>query len=351
VEELKGKTMEEKTNTTAPAAVKKLEIKLPEIKDLLAAGVQFGHQTQKWNPKMKDYIFTSKNKIHILDLTKTETKLQEALEFLYQAAKRGNILFVGTKRQASEIVKEAAVNSGSFYITHRWPGGLLTNFKLIQKSIKRLNQLEEEFEKGVTNRTKFEVSQQKKEWERMNRIYEGVKSMERFPTAVVIVDTKYERLAIREATGLNIPIVAMVDTNCDPTIVSYPVPANDDAIRSVSIIVNMFAEAIKKGNEGRGVKHTFKDYSVAEIQVIKKEEVTQSAEEKELPLVREEKAVVEEHKSNTGPKQKGILETIQENKKIVEKKPVKASKKVETKEETKPVAKKVVKKAVTKAKK
>ena len=130
--------MQEKAKETAPAAViKKLEVKTPEIKDMLVAGVQFGHQTQKWNPKMKDFIYTSKNKIHIIDLTKTEEKLKEAMEFLYQIAHRGNIMFVGTKRQASEIVKKAAVDSGSFFVVHRWPGGLLTKYKLIQKSIRR----------------------------------------------------------------------------------------------------------------------------------------------------------------------------------------------------------------------
>jgi small subunit ribosomal protein S2 len=308
--------MQDKGNTAVPASVKKLEITLPEIKDLLSAGVQFGHQTHKWNPKMKEFIFTSKNKIHILDLTKTSEKLKEALEFLYQSSKRGSILFVGTKRQAAEIVKNAAVESGSHFVTNRWPGGLLTNFKLIQKSIKRLNKLEEDFEKGVANRTKFEISQQKKEWEKSSRIYEGVKTMERFPVAVVIVDTKFERLAVREAKTLGIPIVAMVDTNCDPTIINYPVPANDDAIRSITLVMNMFAKAVKEGNEGRGVKHVFKDYSTAEIQVIKKDDSKEKEAVQEVTaVIKEEQKIAEPFKpTKATPKQKGILESIQENK-------------------------------------
>lgn len=326
--------MQDKVQNSAPAAAKKLDIKTPEIKDMLTAGVQFGHQTQKWNPKMKDFIYGSKNKIHIIDLTKTEEKLKEAMEFLYQAAHRGNVLFVATKRQASEIVKKAAVDSGSFFVTHRWPGGLLTNNKLIQKSIKRLNQLETDFEKGVANRTKFEVSQQKKEWEKMNRIYEGIKTMEKFPVAIIIVDTKYERLAVREATTLKLPIVAMVDTNCDPTSVAYPIPANDDAIRSISIVMQKLAEAIKMGNEGRGVKHSFKDYSTIEVQTVKKEEPAEKDIE-EFAVIREDKMIVKEEipsKQSKSSKQKGILESIQENK-SAEKKPVKTSKKLEPKKE------------------
>ena len=344
--------MQDNAKNTAPAAViKKLDIKTPEIKEMLAAGVQFGHQTQKWNPKMKDFIYTSKNKIHILDLTKTEEKLKEAMEFLYQAAHRGNILFVGTKRQASEIVKKAAVDSGSYFITHRWPGGLLTNYKLIQKSIKRLNQLETDFDKGVANRTKFEVSQQKKEWEKMNRIYEGIKTMEKFPIVLVIVDTKYERLAVREAKTLNIPIVAMVDTNCDPTAVAYPIPANDDAIRSISIVMQKLADSIKAGNEGHGVKHTFKDYSALEIQTIKKEE-PEAKEVEEFAVIREDKMIMRDDssvKQSKSSKQKGILESIQENK-STEKKTVKATKKTEAKkaEVKKEVAAKTAEKKVVK---
>ena len=334
--------MQDKTGTTAPVAVKKLEIKLPEIKEMLTAGVQFGHQTQKWNPKMREYIFASKNKIHIIDLTKTEAKLKEALDFLFEASKKGNILFVGTKRQASEIVKESAIKAGAYYVTHRWPGGLLTNFKLIQKSIKRLNQLEEEFEKGVTNRTKFEVSQLKKEWEKMIRIYEGVKTMDRFPSAVVIVDTKYERLAVRESIGRKIPIVAMVDTNCDPKVIDYPVPANDDAIRSVAIITNMFAEAILKGNEGRGVKHSFKDYSTVEVQVVRKDEEKAVEEVKEMAIIKEEKHEVHQSVKSSGSqsKQKGILESIQENKSSEQKPQAKAIKEAMPKT-VKPAAEKV----------
>jgi len=308
--------MQDKAKEPVEATVKKLNINPPEIKEMLAAGVQFGHQTQKWNPKMKDFIYTSKNHIHIIDLTKTDEKLKEAMEFLYQMAKRGNVLFVGTKKQVSSIVKDAAVNAGAYYIVHRWPGGLLTNYKIVQKSIKRLNQLESDFETGVANRTKFEVSQQKKEWEKMNRIYEGVKTLDRFPTAVIVVDTKYERLAVREATALNLPIVAMVDTNCDPTAVAYPIPANDDAVRSVRLVMETLAAAVKAGNEGHGVKHSFKDYSEVEVQTIKKEESPEILEEKELKIESDQfkGSSAELVKVPRGSKRKGILEGLQESK-------------------------------------
>jgi len=345
--------MQDNTKKAEQALPERLKLSAPEIKDMLTSGVQFGHQTQKWNPKMREYIFTNKNKIHIIDLTKTREKLKEAMDFIYEISKKGNILFVGTKRQVSEIIKKSAVESGSYYITHRWPGGLLTNHKLIQKSIKRLNQLEEEFEKGVANRTKFEVSQQKKEWEKMNRIYEGIKTMDRFPVTMVIVDTKYERLALREATSMNIPIIAMVDTNCDPTLVAYPIPANDDAIRSVTLIMDSLGRAIKEGNGGKGVRHVFKDYSTYEVQTIKKIEDTEP-EVVELAISREERPVVLEIpqiKGKNSLKQKGIFETIQENKNKEEKKITVVKKDIQKKEVKKITKKEKVVKKVKSTKK
>ncbi|MCA9383482.1 30S ribosomal protein S2 [Candidatus Dojkabacteria bacterium] len=300
---------------TAKKTVYKFE--LPELQTFLKAGVQFGHQVKKWNPKMKDYIYDRRDKIHIIDLSKTLPMLEEAMQFLAQAASEGEILFAGTKRQASEIVKEAAIESGANYIVNRWPGGLLTNFTLIQRSLKKMIELEDEFEKGVEDRTKFEVSQMKKDWVKMNRLYEGVKQMKEYPKAVVIVDAKYERGAIKEARRLRIPIVSLVDTNSNPSIIDYPIPANDDAINSIKLVIGLLAEAVKKGNGGKGVQHKLKDYSVFEVKLIKSEvknddAVEVASGESEAPKARIAK--VEPKATKATKNAKGMLEDIQEKK-------------------------------------
>ena len=299
----------EKTAEISPSEV---SVKLPDIKEFLKAGVQFGHETKKWNPLMKPYIFTSRNNIHIIDIAKSMEYLVAASRFLMQAASRGHIMFVGTKRQASEIVKKAAVDSGALFIVHRWPGGLLTNFSIINKSLKKFAKLEEEFEAGVANRTKFEISKMKKEWERMNRLYEGIKKFEKFPEALVVVDTNYERGAIKEAKKLGIPVVAMVDTNCDPTVIDYPIPSNDDALKSIELVVNLLKEAVLTGNKGKGIKHELKDFSKVEVHVVKIEE------KDEAPVVEltEEtpKQVVATSEVGKRQDKRGILEKIQEQK-------------------------------------
>lgn len=325
---------------------------IPDIKEFLKAGVQFGHETIRWNPKMSKYIFGIKNKIHIIDLEKTLPMLKEACQFLTNASKRGPVLFVATKRQAREIVEKYAIESGSYFVTYRWLGGLLTNFKMIKKSLNRYIQIEDEFEKGVVNRTKFEVNQLKKEWERMNRIYKGVKFMDRFPSAVVLVDCHYEKGALMEAKTMNIPVVAMVDTNSDPDLVDYVIPSNDDASKSLNLILGILADSIKKGNEGRGVRHEFKDYSNYQVQIIKKQEneakteesiinSNEKKEEKDIKIIKDVKP-----RGKSKP-QKGILEMVKEeakkeNKVILKKKEIKKPLKKVTKKTT--VKKKVVKK-------
>jgi small subunit ribosomal protein S2 len=236
-----------------------------DIKELLKAGAQFGHEKNRWNPKMKEYIFGLKNNIHIIDLEKTIVYMNEAAKFLTETASKGPILFVGTKRQARDIVKQYAVESGSYFITYRWLGGLLSNFKMIKKSLAKFIELEDEFEKGVVNRTKFEVNQMKKEWERMNRIYGGIRNMDRYPVAMVMVDCNFEKGAVIEAKAAGIPIVSMVDTNSDPTDIDYVIPANDDAMKSIKLIMAFLCEAIKKGNKGAGIKHNLKNYSEIDI--------------------------------------------------------------------------------------
>lgn len=338
--------MEEKTsNNIVPQ-----NVTIPEIKDLLKAGVQFGHETVRWNPKMKPYIYGVKNKIHIIDVQKTMPMLEEAAKFLTEAAKRGPILFIATKRQARDIVQKYAIESGSYFVTYRWLGGLLTNFKMVKKSLNRFNEIEQEFEKGVVNRTKFEINQLKKEWERMNRIYKGVKTMDRFPSAVIVVDCHYEKGAVLEAKAVNIPIISMVDTNSDPDLVDYVIPSNDDALKSLDLILGVLSNAIVNGNGGRGVKHVFKDYSNQEIQIIKKEVEIEASEEKisvsDSPKI-EPIAKAKPRPSKKNLTQKGILELVKEEAAKVQK-----SDSVEGKEPktVKPIKKSTSKKTVKKVK-
>jgi small subunit ribosomal protein S2 len=260
---------------------KEKEVVMPKLQAFLKAGVQFGHETRRWNPKMGKYLFGSKDNIHIIDISQTVELLKKALEFLSGAARKGSILFVGTKRQASQIVKKEAFRSGAYFVTNRWAGGLLTNFKTISKSLRRLNKLEELFETGVEGRTKYEISQMKKEWERLNRIYGGVKAMKRYPTAVVIVDPRYEIGAVNEATLLKIPTIALADSNCNPEDVDYVIPGNDDALGSIRLIMKLLGDATLLGNGGHGVKHKDIDYTKVEVKILKTEvKVDPEAEKK-----------------------------------------------------------------------
>lgn len=285
-----------------------------DVSDFLKAGVQFGHETKRWNPKMQKYIFAEKNNIHIIDISKTVEMLQVAVDFLQKVAATGDILFIGTKRQASEIVKQEATRAGAFYIINRWPGGLLTNFDQIKQSLKKFHSLETEFQTGVEGRTKFEVSTMKKEWVKMNRLYEGIKTMNGYPKAVVVVDINYERNVITEAKKLGIPVIAIVDTNTDPDLVDYPVPGNDDAISSLKLLVGYFADAVRAGNKAQGVKHEFVDYSKFEVKILKveekKEELVEVGESPKAPVVEVKKETKSTKKTDT----KGILENIQKQK-------------------------------------
>jgi len=266
---IKSTAVKKESKSNSIPEVKLTKTKLPELSAFLKAGVQFGHQAKKWDPKMDKYIFTKRGNIHIIDLSKTLPLLEKALEVVTKKAAEGTVLIVGTKRQASGIVKEVAKDAGAFYMTNRWPGGFLTNFNLIKKSLKRFNNLEKEFETGVENRTKYEVSQMKKDWLKLNRTYEGVKSMSKFPKAMIIVDAKFERNAVREAKIAGIPVIALVDTNTDPGIVDYPIPANDDALKSITLLLKLFGEAILNGAKGKRITHRFKDYYTEDIEIKK----------------------------------------------------------------------------------
>ncbi|MBU8906985.1 30S ribosomal protein S2 [Desertibacillus haloalkaliphilus] len=222
------------------------------MKQLLEAGVHFGHQTRRWNPKMDRYIFTERNGIYIIDLQKTVKKVEEAYNFVRDlAADGGKVLFVGTKKQAQDSVRDEAQRCGMFYINQRWLGGTLTNFETIQKRIARLKDLEKMQEDGTFDvLPKKEVILLKKEMDRLEKFLGGIKEMDGIPDALFIIDPRKERIAIAEAHKLNIPIVAIVDTNCDPDEIDYVIPGNDDAIRAVKLLTGKMADAIIEANQG-----------------------------------------------------------------------------------------------------
>ncbi|CQR47671.1 30S ribosomal protein S2 [Paraliobacillus sp. PM-2] len=222
------------------------------MKQLLEAGVHFGHQTRRWNPKMKKYIFTERNGIYIIDLQKTVKKVDEAYNFIKQVAEEGgNVLFVGTKKQAQESVKEEAIRSGMYFVNQRWLGGTLTNFGTIRKRINRLKDIERMEEDGTFDvLPKKEVVGLLKEKERLVKFLGGIKEMKQIPDALFIIDPRKERIAVAEAHKLNIPIVGIVDTNCDPDEIDYVIPANDDAIRAVKLLTGKMADAILEAKQG-----------------------------------------------------------------------------------------------------
>lgn len=222
------------------------------MKQLLEAGVHFGHQTRRWNPKMKRYIFTERNGIYIIDLQKTVKKVEEAYNFIKQVSEDGGkVLFVGTKKQAQDSVKAEAERAGQFYVNQRWLGGILTNYKTISKRIKRISEIEKMEEDGLFEvLPKKEVVELKKEYDRLIKFLGGIRDMKSMPQALFVVDPRKERNAIAEARKLHIPIVGIVDTNCDPDEIDYVIPANDDAIRAVKLLTGKMADAILEGQQG-----------------------------------------------------------------------------------------------------
>jgi small subunit ribosomal protein S2 len=220
------------------------------VKELLESGVHFGHQTKRWNPKMKPFIFDARNGIHIIDLSQTLTQLEAAVEFLIVTVRKGGkVLFVGTKKQAQQCVTDTAKECGQFYVTERWLGGTMTNFNTIKTSIKRLREIEKmEADGSINNYVKQEQAVIRREVARLHKYFDGIRSMDKLPAALFVVDIKREHNAVAEACKLKIPIVALVDTNCDPDLVTYPIAANDDAIRSVRTIMATIGQAITQAN-------------------------------------------------------------------------------------------------------
>ena len=251
------------------------------MKQLLEAGVHFGHQTRRWDPKMAEYIFQARNGIHIIDLQKTSKKLDEAYSFLKQQAEEGKtVLFVGTKKQAQECMKEAALKCGMFYVDQRWLGGMLTNFGTIQKRIQRLKDLEAMEQDGTFDvLPKKEVILLTKEMEKLERNLGGIKEMNELPGVIFLVDPKKERIAILEAKKLGIPVVGLVDTNCNPEEVDYAIPGNDDAIRAVKLIADVMANAVIEGKQGESFEPEMEEQPVDE-EATTIEEVVANEEEK-----------------------------------------------------------------------
>lgn len=251
------------------------------MKQLLEAGVHFGHQTRRWDPKMAEYIFQARNGIHIIDLQKTSKKLDEAYAFVKEQAEEGKtVLFVGTKKQAQECMKEAALKCGMFYVDQRWLGGMLTNFDTIQKRIQRLKDLEAMEQDGTFDvLPKKEVILLKKEMEKLERNLGGIKEMNELPGVIFLVDPKKERIAILEAKKLGIPVVGLVDTNCNPEEVDYAIPGNDDAIRAVKLIADVMANAVIEGKQGESFEPEMEEQPVDE-EATTIEEVVANEEEK-----------------------------------------------------------------------
>ena len=253
------------------------------MKQLLEAGVHFGHQTRRWDPKMAEYIFQARNGIHIIDLQKTSKKLDEAYGFIKEQAEEGKtILFVGTKKQAQECMKEAAIKCGMYYVDQRWLGGMLTNFGTIRRRVQRLKDLETMQEDGTFEvLPKKEVILLKKEMEKLEKNLGGIKEMEQLPGVIFLVDPKKERIAILEAKKLGIPIVGLVDTNCNPEELDYPIPGNDDAIRAVKLIADVMANAVIEGKQGESFEPDMQEEQVTETEEPTSiEEVVEAIEEK-----------------------------------------------------------------------
>ncbi|WP_313016794.1 30S ribosomal protein S2 [Acetoanaerobium noterae] len=243
------------------------------MKQLLEAGVHFGHQTRRWNPKMSRFIFTERNGIYIIDLQKTVKKIEEAYSFIREVAETGKpILFVGTKKQAQDSIKEEAERSGMYYVNERWLGGMLTNYQTIKKRIDRLRELERMQEDGTFDvLPKKEVIQLMNEKEKLEKYLNGIKDMPEVPGAIFIVDPRKERIAVKEAHKLGIPVVGIVDTNCDPDEIDFPIPGNDDAIRAVKLIASTISQAIIEAKQGQIEETTSTEEADVEAEVVEAE--------------------------------------------------------------------------------
>ncbi len=304
------------------------------MSNLLEAGVHFGHQTKRWNPKMKEYIYSTREDIYIMDLQKTVEKLEEAYTVLNKiASDGGKVLFVGTKKQAQEVCKEEAERTGMYYMTERWLGGTLTNFRTIRKRIYRLEEIEKMEKDGTFEKLpKKEVIGLKKEYEKLNKNLCGIRAMEKLPQAVVIVDTTKEYNAIREARKLNIPVFGLIDTNCDPDMLDYVIPGNDDAVKSIKVILGVLNNAIAEANGNEIVDYISED---KQPKMEKKNDKKKEFKKEEKKVKEVKKEEVKEEKKEEPKKETKIdltILTVSELKELAKKKEIKGYSKMKKEE-------------------
>jgi small subunit ribosomal protein S2 len=259
-----------KKQVSKKTETKNKSFQVPEIIDLLKVGAHFGHKKSAWDPRMEEYIYEVRNGIHIIDLVKTREILKDVLTQLDKLSKQGNVLIVGTKGQAASVVQNTAEENGMFYINRRWMGGLFTNFNTIKKSVHELIKMEEKLAGGLEDYVKKERLLLEREIDRLNRIYQGIKFMEKLPEVVIVVDSQMENNAIKEANMMDVPIIALIDTNCNPELIDYPIPANDDSIKSISLFVKLFGKVVGKSKKSLSVISLRRDHE-AKLERMKRE--------------------------------------------------------------------------------
>jgi small subunit ribosomal protein S2 len=271
----------ETVSTEAKTQNKVSDIKMPEIIDLLKAGCHFGHKKSAWNPRMKQYIYEERNGIHIIDLVKTQELLDATVKALGELSEKGNILIVGTKGQAASIVEKVATDNGAFYVNKRWPGGLFTNFETIKRSIQGLVRMEEDLAKGGEDLVKKERLLMQRETEKLDRIYKGIKFMDKLPAALIVVDSKVEKLAIKEARIAHVPVIALVDTNCNPDLIDYPIPANDDSLKSISLLLGVLGQVVGESKRSESIIALRRNHE-ASLSMMNKQYVEQKERETKM---------------------------------------------------------------------
>lgn len=277
---------EAKKEVSKKTGTENKSFQMPELLDLLKVGAHFGHKKGAWNPKMQRYIYEVRNGTHIIDLVKTLESLNKALSALEKYSQNGNILIVGTKGQAATIVQNVAEEVGMFYINRRWPGGLFTNFDTIKKSVQSLVKMEEKLARGGAGLVKKEILLLERDIERLNKMYQGIKFMDKLPEAIVVIDSQVESNAIKEARNVGIPIIGLIDTNCDPDLIDYPIPANDDSLKSISLFVNLFGNVVTGSKKSLSVTSLRRDN---EALLAKLSKDAQEEKERQLKMEAEEK--------------------------------------------------------------
>lgn len=323
-------------------------VTIPPLEDFLKAGAHFGHKTSKWNPKMKPYIYTEREGVHIIDLVKTMKLLKKALEAIERAGDTGSIILVGTKGQAASMVQKIAEERGAFYINNRWPGGLFTNHQMIIKSISKLISMEEQLARGAEDLVKKEQLQLSREVGRLNKLYEGIKFMDKLPSLVIVVDSKLEKNAIKEARAAGINVVALMDTNCDPDEVDFPIPANDDSIKSIKLFLDLFAEAIGKGKRSTRVISLRNDHQAKLQQLANEYAHTLEVRRQQEEIERERMKRLRSGEIKAGEVEQGASLVRVVKKSVVTKVEADTTKVMSEKEDT-PVKKTAVKKSTTKS--